>query len=252
MRAQKRAVIILANLIILAAGLLLWGCASETPELPPTAAPSLTPYSTPTVEATRPESPPSTPTIAPPQAPETYNVQEGDTLGAIALAYDVSIEDLILANDLANPNVLYVGQELTIPIGGLPTPSLPPTDAPSPTTGPVQETASPPTPTSSSPARVEIVQVSGSGDPAAEVAVIHNQGGAVDLEGWTLADSEGDSFEFPALTLFGDAETHLHTTTGIDTPHDLHWGRAEPAWNGGDLLVLRDSDGDVVDTYIVR
>ncbi len=250
MPAHKRAVIILANLIILAAGLLLWGCAPEPPDATSTAAPSLTPYSTPTVEAAQPQSPPSTPTVAPPQTPQTYTVQDGDTLGAIAQTYDVSIEDLILANELANPDVLYVGQELTIPIGGLPT--QPPTDAPSPTTGPAQETASPPTPTTSSPARIEIVQVSGFGDPAAEVVVIRNQGGAVDLEGWTLADSEGDSFEFPALTLFGDAETHLHTTTGIDTPHDLHWGRAEPAWNGGDLLVLRDADGDVVDTYIVK
>lgn len=250
MPAQKRAVIILANLIILSAGLLLWGCASEPPE--PTAAPSPTPYSTPIVEATQPESPIPTPTIAPPQAPQTYTVKDGDTLGAIALAYDVSVADLIVANELANPDVLYVGQELIIPIGGLPTPSPPPADEPPPTTGPVQETASPPIPTTSSPARVEIVQVSGSGDLTAEVVVIRNHGGAVNLEGWTLTDNEGDVFNFPALTLFGDAETHLHTTTGVDTPHDLHWGRAEPAWNGGDLLVLRDTDGDVVDTYIVK
>jgi len=44
-----------------------------------------------------------------------YIVQEGDTLYEIALRFNVSVEDLIEANHLENPDQLRVGQELLIP-----------------------------------------------------------------------------------------------------------------------------------------
>ena len=47
-----------------------------------------------------------------------YVVVAGDTLGKIADRYGVSIEALIAANNIANPNVLEVGQELVIPVAG--------------------------------------------------------------------------------------------------------------------------------------
>ena len=47
-----------------------------------------------------------------------YTVRAGDTLGQIAFIFDVSIEDIMAANDLANADVLDVGQELTIPEAG--------------------------------------------------------------------------------------------------------------------------------------
>jgi murein DD-endopeptidase MepM/ murein hydrolase activator NlpD len=47
--------------------------------------------------------------------PETYTVQPGDTLGRIATAYGVSLESLIAANGIADPNLLAVGQTLEIP-----------------------------------------------------------------------------------------------------------------------------------------
>ncbi len=43
-------------------------------------------------------------------------VQGGDTLGIIAQRYGVSLEQLTDANQLANPNLLEVGQTLTIPV----------------------------------------------------------------------------------------------------------------------------------------
>jgi LysM repeat protein len=45
----------------------------------------------------------------------TYVVEEGDTLSAIADMFGVSESALIAANDLDNPDDIYVGQELTIP-----------------------------------------------------------------------------------------------------------------------------------------
>jgi len=54
--------------------------------------------------------------------PDTYTVEPGDTLGLIASRYGVSLEQLIEANELLNPNVLEVGQTLDVPA---PTPQNP-------------------------------------------------------------------------------------------------------------------------------
>ena len=54
--------------------------------------------------------------------PESYQVQPGDTLGLIATRYGVGLDQLVAANQLANPNVLEVGQVLTVPV---PTPQNP-------------------------------------------------------------------------------------------------------------------------------
>lgn len=45
----------------------------------------------------------------------TYTVQRGDTLGSIAKKYGISVGQLINANNIKNPNLIYVGQILTIP-----------------------------------------------------------------------------------------------------------------------------------------
>ncbi len=44
-----------------------------------------------------------------------YVVQPDDTLGSIAARFNVSINDLMAANNLSDPNVLDVGQQLVIP-----------------------------------------------------------------------------------------------------------------------------------------
>lgn len=48
-------------------------------------------------------------------SPEDYLVQTGDTLSQIALEFDVSVEAIVEAGDLSDPDVLVVGQELTLP-----------------------------------------------------------------------------------------------------------------------------------------
>jgi LysM repeat protein len=45
----------------------------------------------------------------------SYVVQQGDTLYGIAVEFGVSMEDLMAANDMDNPDQLQVGQELQIP-----------------------------------------------------------------------------------------------------------------------------------------
>jgi murein DD-endopeptidase MepM/ murein hydrolase activator NlpD len=44
-----------------------------------------------------------------------YIVQPGDTLSSIAARFNLTIEDLMAANNLSNPNQLDVGQQLVIP-----------------------------------------------------------------------------------------------------------------------------------------
>ena len=44
-----------------------------------------------------------------------YRVEKGDTLSAIALAFNVTIERLASANNLSN-HTIYVGQELRVPV----------------------------------------------------------------------------------------------------------------------------------------
>jgi len=44
-----------------------------------------------------------------------YTVQRGDTLGRIAREHDVALSDLIAANDVPNPNLIFPGQVITIP-----------------------------------------------------------------------------------------------------------------------------------------
>lgn len=43
-----------------------------------------------------------------------YIVQKGDTLSAIALKYGVSVSDLVRWNNISNPNLIYVGENIRI------------------------------------------------------------------------------------------------------------------------------------------
>lgn len=46
---------------------------------------------------------------------DTYVVESGDTLSAIAKRFNTTVRAIVRANDLADPDVIDVGQELTIP-----------------------------------------------------------------------------------------------------------------------------------------
>jgi LysM repeat protein len=183
----------------------------------------------------------------------TYSVQAGDTLSAIAQEHDVSLEALTTANDLADPDVLHIGQVLIIPRddGTLPPGSTSAVTPVPDASGDEEPPVRPPTLTPSGPPLVEIKEATGVGELETETIVLTNQGGQVNLEAWTLSNATGDQFVFPALTLFSDGAVRVHSAAGDDTPRDLYWGRTESAWQEGELITLRDADGNVVDTYIV-
>jgi len=60
-----------------------------------------------------------------------YIVQPGDTLYLIAQKFGVSVEALVQANNITNPNLIFTGQVLTIPKETVPSPP-PPSPAPAP------------------------------------------------------------------------------------------------------------------------
>ncbi len=102
--------------------------ATETPT--PTVTPTVTPTATPTVTP----SPTATATITPtptPSAPFSYTVQEGDSLATIAEQFNLG-DDGILLILLLNPpidpvtQVIYPGQEITVPNPGMELPTATP------------------------------------------------------------------------------------------------------------------------------
>lgn len=64
-------------------------------------------------------------------SPAGYHVVSyGESLTSIAWKYGVSVEDLVRANGLPNPNFVFAGQRLVIPSGGAQTASAAPASAP--------------------------------------------------------------------------------------------------------------------------
>ena len=234
-------------------------------------------FETDTIAATDEPSPAESVPAQPPAAPTTYIVQPGDTLGTIAQQFDVSMEDLMRANGIDNADYLLLGQELVIPIGGMPILTATPTPAPGPADTPLSfepptplpDGATPPVVPASSviptptavptltPAPVSDVQLSlevlHPGNPEKdEMVYVVNNGLYVRLVGWTLSNGRGDTYTFPEFGLGGGgAAIAVHTGSGADTITDLYWGRPATAWVVGDVATLMDESGAVVATYAV-
>ena len=212
----------------------------------------------------------------------TYIVQAGDSLSGIAFQFDVTVEDLMRANGLTDADLLFVGQELIIPIGGLPetpafTPIPTPTKTPIPfepptplSTGtplsaqptpsgiplPSSETPAP-SPTKGStptifakPVDVEITEIVGAGNIAEEMVIITNRGQPVNLEGWTLSDLQDNVYTFPGILLWSnDASVRVHTGLGENTATDLYWKLDKAVWETGDKATLADKNGKINSVY---
>jgi len=59
---------------------------------------------------------PANPTPVSTTITERYTVRNGDTLSGISQRFDISIDDLMRLNGLANPNALQIGQSLTVTV----------------------------------------------------------------------------------------------------------------------------------------
>lgn len=184
--------------------------------------------------------------------PTTHIVQAGETLGVISQQYDVPVEDIAAANNIVNINAISVGQELVIPIGGLPTETPPPTVAPTNTPSPtVTSTVAPVDETP----QVEITEVIGAGELTDEAVRISNGGSQpLSLQGWQLEDESGTVYTFGGVTIFGSSNAGapsilVHTEAGQNSSSDLYWGLENAIWQSGEVVTLRDDQGDVQATY---
>jgi LysM repeat protein len=213
----------------------------------------------PTSSAAVPTAPPVEPVVeeipsVTPPPPVEYEIQAGDTLGGVSLVFDVPLEDLLLANNLTEDDIINPGDVLIIPQGEVVTPT-PFTPSPAPPTA-TPETPTPfptETPTPPGPVEVRIDEVVGAGDLEREGIVLINRGRTVNLQGWTLGPADGDqAYVFPRLTLAQEVPVTLYTIAGKDSPKALHWGLSHAQWDeSGRVIELRDAEGDLITRFAV-
>ncbi|HLF02943.1 MAG TPA: LysM peptidoglycan-binding domain-containing protein [Anaerolineales bacterium] len=119
-------IIVIGGLLI--AVLYLGGLFADAPKPAPEPVPSGTPVRVlPTVATAQAPVPTPTPrptrTPAPTSKPSTYQIISGDTCTSIAVRFDISLESLIIANNLDSECRIFAGDSLKIPA---PTPTIAP------------------------------------------------------------------------------------------------------------------------------
>lgn len=200
-------------------------------------------------------------------------IAEGDTPFGIAEQYGISGFDLMDVNGLTEETAgqLQIGQVLIVPLEGCSlTAADIATEAPTDedaTVAAEEETAEstsdvtatptvrptltlPPTAAS---AQVQIVEITGAGDINAEGVLIRNVGNNVNMKGWTLSDSDGNTYTFAERILFSNGLVTIFSRVGQDTAIALFWNRTSAVFSQpGDVLTLKDANGQVQSSYRIE
>jgi len=247
---------IVVSATVVLAILWIWDGRKEDPLAAFDAAPEIPQALVPQDEAPAAESVPteaSAVAIAIPEeeGPEVHIVGAGETLGVISTRYDISIDEIMSANGMSNPNLLYIGQELIIPLAEIVEEAA--EEAPEAVeVAEVDDEDLLPTPIPTAPAGegeviIEIAEVIGPGQlPLEAVQIVNNGGREVKLSEWKLADQFGNYYTFSPFTLYGDgAGIMIHTAAGEDDATNLFWGEEESIWQSGEKVILYDADGTV-------
>jgi LysM repeat protein len=168
-----------------------------------------------------------------PKAEEVYVIQSGDTLAAIATRYNITIDEIVRANNMANPDFVFVGQRLVIPVR----------NGTAPRAGQGAEPA------------VQGVQVNGIENPgnlAQEVVLVANESNLpFSLQGWRLERENGPSYTFGSVPLFPGGSVRVHSAGGADTSVDLYWNQGSAVWQSGTVAKIINAQGQTVGTYTV-
>lgn len=196
-----------------------------------------------------------TPESAEPDSDEVVHVvQAGETLGIISQQYDVPVDDIATVNDIVNVNSISVGQQLIIPVGGLPT-ATPPATATATQIATETPAATETADSADEQVLVEITEVLGVGELTEEAVRISNTGSRpLALEGWQLEDEQGNAYTFIDVTLFGNSDAGapsilIHTEAGQNGASDLYWGMESAVWESGEVVSLRDADDVLQASY---
>jgi len=83
------------------------------------------------------------------------------------------------------------------------------------------------------------------------VCIVNKGPGTVELNGWSIRDEYGWSYQFPLINLEGNSKLRLFTGCGNDSSEELYWCKDETAvWNNdGDCVYLQDPEGIEVEKY---
>jgi LysM repeat protein len=183
--------------------------------------------------------------------PEMHIVAAGETLGLISGMYGVTLEEIMSANGMDNPNFLSVGQELIIPLAGAVQEAQEAVEEePEPTESGGEDVLPTPIPTEPAgegEAMIEIAEVIDPGQlPLEAVQIVNNGSSEAKLSEWKLADQFGNYYTFSPITLFGDgAGIIIYTTAGEDSATELYWGEEKSIWESGRMVILYDAEGAV-------
>ena len=181
----------------------------------------------------------------------TYRVSAGDTIGRIALQFNLTVEELMKANNISDPNRLSIDQQLVIPV----TKSMEPTLRPMATasaTDTVTISDKDTLPVTEYSHKLEIRSVNSIGNLEFERLVVVNWGETVSLLGWSIVSSAGETYDFPELRLYENGQVTVHTSVGNNTVTDLYWGKSESAWEPGVTMNLVDSNGSTHANYEIQ
>ena len=187
----------------------------------------------------------------PTMALRPYEVSSGETLGEIALQFEVSVDQLLEINNLDDPDDLATGMILFVP-------------ASNQSTANSQDEVPPETDQSDEPkasqaiilapedSNIKIASIVGVDDLATEHIQIRSvSSDALPLEGWRLETDDGLVFIFPNITLFEYGAIDLYSHAGINSVVALYWGRSTPVFESGDRAVIYDAEDNVQAIYSI-
>jgi len=167
-----------------------------------------------------------------PGAQQVYVVEAGDSLGGIATRFGVTLDKLVSANDLANPDFLFSGQRLVIP---------------SKSSGEGVQGGE------SNTGGLTVLTVENPGVFINEAVQIGNDSDSpVNLAGWRLERENGPAYEFGNVTLFPGGGVRIFTASGEDDSQKLYWSQGEAVWPGGVIVRLVNAQGGLVDQFTVE
>ena len=152
----------------------------------------------------------------------------GDSLSAIAARFGVSPSRLMEINDLTDPDLVYVGQRLKIPVSQ-------------------QQGDAPGGAAVGLPQQGLQLRIENAGELATEsVQVVNDSDGAVDLQGWTLSRDGEPIYTFGNILLFPGSGIRLNTGSGEDNSINQYLGWDAAAWESGSTVVLRNKGGELI------